>query len=196
MAARLRSLVFPLTFAFLSLLVSCAKDGPMGPAGPTGNADVRTHVVILADSDFVSRIYWFQTSPTTAQGYVGRAATIVDSSITRGIMDSGTVLVYFRPLTMLSDTSWEQLPVSINFGDYGRHFASQIGLGHVIIYYWHESNTTGGATPPAVSSVVFPPRPFKYIVISGSSLNLMKRSGVNLKDPEAVARFSEVETTF
>jgi hypothetical protein len=190
MMTRLPSIVLTLSLAFCLLLVSCAKDGPTGPAGAAGNADVRTHVVTLADSNFVLATYWLSTGPGAATGRQARAATIVDSSITRGIVDSGTVLVYFRPSLIGSDSSWEQLPVSmLSFGDtYWYKFASRIGIASVKIYYWHESNTTGTA-PPAVTSVVVPTRPFKYIVISGSSLTLMKARGVNVSNFDEVTGF-------
>jgi hypothetical protein len=74
---------------------SCVKDGPVGPQGPQGNANVQSSAVTVT-----------QWSWNTTYSY--SSANITVPALTPDIVDRGAVMVYIYN----GSTTWEALPFS------------------------------------------------------------------------------------
>lgn len=155
----------------LLIISSCKKtgsQGPQGPAGQNGNANV------IGTAPFT-----VGATSSTLWTYSGNvySATFVDSDITPGIVDSGVVEIYKQ----YPDGSWTNLPdingdvtTVDNFYDYG--FVISV-------------LTTDGTTTPSPSSVTF------RVVIISSSLRL-SHPNTNWKNyNEAMAVLNETSGT-
>ncbi len=94
----MKKLILATLAAGMLLGASCTKQGPVGPQGPTGNANV-------IGSDHVTVSSWAKTGNTYS-------ATFAYADITQSIANFGLVEVY---KLYTSDNSWTNLP-DINSG--------------------------------------------------------------------------------
>ena len=91
------------------LFNSCDKDAAIGPQGlpgtngATGNSNVSTKIYL---------------SDTLTRGNVSWSGTLIDSSITQAIVDSGVVLIYYK---IPSTTLWYMManPMGDAYFNYG-----------------------------------------------------------------------------
>lgn len=123
-------------------IFSCTKEGPMGPAGANGNANVV--------SSTISSSNWVFTSPSWA-------ITFTYPAITQDIIDKGAVLVYLK-----SGQSYSQLPVTIyQSASYSTSLEVASFLGGVKVF-WTDSDLTQPTNPGN--------KEFKVVVIAASGL--------------------------
>jgi hypothetical protein len=186
-----RVILFVLSLFTVVILASCAKDGATGPSGAPGkdgNANVITRVLTLYDSTYTLGSYIFSDDTNVTTFRTAKVASITDSAITGGIVDSGMVLVFFR--SYLKDSSWVPLPFKyLAFGSaFYYNIVNDFKKSTLRIYVYLDPNYSG-ATVPSISSTHIPPYKFKYLIISGTSLKLMKKQGVDTQNEAEVEGF-------
>ena len=178
-----------LTVAIL-LVTGCeGEQGPTGPAGADGNANVKTGTISPTNAEWLwSSIYWFQTDPSTAIGYGTRYVDIPVEDITPEIISTGLVLVFFeaRPGT----GKWTPLPFQlVMFGAaYTYNLVYEAMDGMIILHYFYMLNDMGGTTPDLATAVI-PTYTFKYIVIEGTALEAMLAREVDVSDYDRITEY-------
>ncbi len=191
----MRKMSWPISLALLIVtgfvFSSCSNDGATGPAGTPGkdgNANVITRVLTLYDSTYTLGSYIFSNDTNVTTFRTAKVATITDSAITGGIVDSGMVFVYVR--SNLKDSSWVPLPFKyLAFGsDYFYNIVNDYIKSTLRIYVYFDANYSG-ATVPFISTTHLPPYKFKYLIISATSFRLMKKLGVDTYNAAEVERF-------
>lgn len=143
------------TMAFFS---SCTKEGPAGPAGKNGNANVVSSSVTSGS--------WTYVAPSWEQ-------TFTYPAITSTILNSGAVLVYVQ-----SGTNFYQLPYTFYpSSSFSRTFTYVHYLGGLKVFVT-DSDLTQPSDPGTLT--------FKVVVIASSALK--QNPDVNLKDYNAVKK--------
>ena len=139
-------------FALLLLTLGC--EGPTGPKGKDGNANVHTR---------------FYTATSTDWDLSGSSYTIqlTNTDITQSIVDNGAVLVYMKT----ANTSWELLPVTLYISSSSiLIFSAVYDLNTVAIF---ATNNSGAALSPNFTIN------FKFVTIASLGKN---SADVNWKD--------------
>jgi len=191
-------------------MVSCSKEGPVGPAGPQGiqgpagpqgvqgvqgpqgNANVSSGTFTLSNANYKNDYWTITTGPSSALGNFAKKATVNVPAITSGIFNTGTVLVYLKTPNGLTATlsTWSLLPFDItSFG--GGFFISikfNYEVGKLYVYYLYMA-TDNSVTVPSVYSAVVPDYTFKYIIIAGNSGGRIQNPQVDYNDYAAVCRY-------
>jgi hypothetical protein len=112
--------LFCLSFLALN---SCKKEGPVGPAGKDGNANV-------ISSNTVTINNW---TSTFDNGTEFNYSTIITwPSITQAIKDNGIVMIYMHDNTT---TNWTALPYSESGTGYSDALNFEIALGQTTISF-------------------------------------------------------------
>lgn len=159
-------------FAGVFLFIGgCSGDGPTGPAGPPGNANV--HTVSVA----------FSMDDAQFNGPVASVQYDVPS-ITASVTDHGAVLVYFW-----EQGTWTAIPYT--FAEESPDLAAvdyTITLGYgfddAFLEIFYEASTT------EIDLAAQPDREMKVVVIDGMPLG---KIGVDLTDYEAVSAYFGLE---
>lgn len=147
------------------LFLSCKKEGPMGPPGADGNANVRSGTVTLTNADWKWNSFWeFTTSTGSSTIYSTRYAEINTELVTKEIADKGSVQVFFIP----SIEGWVPLPYTfLNASlNYYFNFMYEYIPGKIRLHYFWTSNIAGAGVPSGLSTYVIPNYTFKYVVIA------------------------------
>lgn len=146
--------------AGLFLFLSCKKEGPMG------NANVRSDTVSLTNADWKWNSFWTLTTSTgTTTTYPTRYAEINTELITRGIVDKGSVQVFFKP-DNAAGSGWVPLPyIFLDFTrNYFFNFVYEYVPGKIRLHYFWTSNITGAGVPSGLNTYPLPNYTFKYVI--------------------------------
>lgn len=137
-------------------IIGCTKEGPVGPAGADGNANVV--------SSTISSSNWVYNSPNWSITYFYPA-------ITQNIIDKGAVLVYLK-----NGQAYTQLPLTIYpSATFSSSLEVNSFVGGVKIF-WTDSDLTQPSNPGN--------REFKVVVIAASGL--AQNPNLDFKNYEAV----------
>ncbi|RPD41599.1 hypothetical protein EG028_09845 [Chitinophaga barathri] len=158
----------PFLLLIISLMaISCKKDGPAGPAGKDGNANVTVF-------NFGSRVV------TTASNYVL-------SGISRGRIDSSMVLAYYNPVPE-DESAWYPVPGLGSLGAYEtRYFISQTSNDYTFSVRLVTPAGAAYTTPVTFRKMRI------FIVPANNVVNVNGRmAGPDLKDYYAVKEFYNI----
>jgi hypothetical protein len=137
-------------------IVGCTKEGPIGPAGADGNANVV--------SSTISSSNWVYNSPSWS-------ITFSYPAITQNIIDKGAVLVYLK-----NGQAYTQLPLTIySSATFSSSLEVNSFVGGVKVF-WTDSDLTQPSNPGN--------REFKVVVIAASGL--AQNPNLDFKNYEAV----------
>ncbi len=154
----MKKFVFFLFLSGMGMLIfnACKVEGPPGPDGKDGNANVKTMNITIESSKW-------------SGGYSGYDALVDCPIITQSVIDSGAVMCYLK----VDDMSLA-LPVSVWNESYTTHwfFASQ--LKQILFLTQDDDNYT--LRPDKVT--------IKVVAIESS--DLVQKANIDLKDYEAV----------
>jgi len=106
----------------LTIFVSCTKEGPQGPAGTNGNANVISSNPIILSG--------WGTDYDDGNNF-SYSVLANWSAITQEIKDKGIVMVYLKD----NNSDWFALPWSTSDNTYSDSFLFVVGTGHVEITY-------------------------------------------------------------
>jgi hypothetical protein len=171
----------------LALFVALACEGPAGPEGPPGNANVVSGTFSIAPTAYTNGFWSFPVDGGTQQN-PAKVATMVLPALTADIVNNGAVLIYLKvPITPTGpSTHWTLLP--FHQGGFGGGYIVSIKAavqpGQIVVGYMHERTDTSVATP-ATYSATLPTYEFKYVGVGGlpaPSIAEYTRAG----DPERV----------
>ena len=199
-------------FALLTLMglaffiVGCSKTGPAGPAGPAGpqgaqgatgaqgpqgDANVTVDTFSLTSSQWLyNSQYSMETSPGTYTEYFTRYHTVTLPALTKGIIDSGLVLVYFVPNPPVDTAQWAPLPYQFLDGSDAFFYdvAYETYVGSIEMeYYFQQINSS--ATLPSLASWKIATYKFKIVLMTASIVAQMKQQGVDVKNYGQVNHF-------
>jgi hypothetical protein len=139
-------------------IVGCTKEGPTGPAGANGNANVV--------SSTISSSNWVFNSPSWSN-------TFTYPAITQDIIDKGAVLVYLK-----NGQAYSQLPLTIfQSASYSTSLEVASFPGGVKIF-WTDSDLTQPNNPGN--------KEFKIVVIAASGL--AQNPNLDFENYDAVKR--------
>lgn len=159
----IKKLSFLLLSSITLILASCEKEGPEGPAGRDGNANVVSSIGVATS--------WTYINPSWVQRFSVPA-------ITQEIVNSGAVLVYVQSTT----GSYSQLPVTVYpSSSYSTTFEVGYNVGEVAIFAT-DSDLTQPNQPGAAT--------FKIVVISAS--NKLKNPFLDYSNYEEVAKAFDI----
>jgi hypothetical protein len=115
--------IAPFVIVLALALSSCTKEGPAGPAGQDGNANV-------ISSNTVTLSNWISLYDDGID--FTYSSTVTWSTITQDIRDRGMVMAYIKnPTTQ----AWQALPYSYSGDGYSEAFNFDINTGLVNITY-------------------------------------------------------------
>ena len=114
-----------LTIGFCTLLMmnACKKEGPPGPAGADGNANVISSNTVTLN--FWNTVYDDGTEFTYS-------SSLTWSEITQDIRDRGLVIAYLKDNTT---SAWYAMPYSYSGDGYGYTFNYDFNVGTANIYF-------------------------------------------------------------
>jgi hypothetical protein len=107
----------------ISLAAACKKEGPAGPAGQDGNANV-------ISSNTVTLYNWNTAFDNGTE--FSYSSSLTWSAITQDIRDRGLVIAYLKDN---STSSWYAMPYSYSGSGYGETFNYDFNTGTANIYY-------------------------------------------------------------
>jgi hypothetical protein len=166
--------------------------GPEGPAGQDGNANVITKIIELTNDDYVNGYYSVKTGPSSSLGYQARLAHIDDDDITQEIAEDGLVMAYMKVPVGLSSSNlqWHPLPFNLlSFdGVYYTNYAYTYLEGRITFYFYFQRNFEDG-TMPGISGYSVPPQEYKYVIISADGVSAMESLRIDTNDAEEVDRY-------
>lgn len=147
------------------LFVACKKEGP---AGPPGNANVKSGTVSLTNTDWKWNSFWTLTTNTGSNtSYPTRYVDINTDLVTQDIADKGSVQVFFKP----DGDVWAPLPYT--FLDVTRNyffnFMYEHKAGRIRLHYFWTSNIAGGGAPANLNTYVLPNYTFKYVITAAAN---------------------------
>ncbi len=183
----MRALSVLLLTAAALLSAGCeGEQGPVGPSGTDGNANVVTGTISPTSEEWLwNSYYWFQTTPSASTGYFTRYVDIPVAEITSEIISAGVVLVSFeaRPAFGL----WTPLPFQFVEGgsQYIFNIVYEVMEGAIRLHFFFMPNSAG-ASIPDLQSYTIATYPFKYTVIEGNVLEAMTARGVDISDHDQV----------
>ncbi|SIN83202.1 hypothetical protein [Chitinophaga niabensis] len=145
------------------LFISCKKEGPMGPPGTNGNANVHSGTVSLTNTDWKWASSWaLITSTGTSTFYATRYAEINTELITQEIADKGSVQVFFKP----NNEGWVPFPYILLdvTRNYFFNFMYEYMPGKIRLHYFWSSNIAGAGVPTGLNTYPLPNYTFKYVI--------------------------------
>lgn len=134
-----------LSVIIMAVFNSCQKEGPVGPAGTDGNANVQSSTVWITT--------WYYTAPSYY-------ADIYYAAITQDIIDRGAVLVYVETGT----NTWSQLPLTFYTSSTYSSTLEVVSSPNNVRIFWTDSDLAQPLTPPTLR--------FKIVVIAASGMPL------------------------
>ncbi|MET4080935.1 hypothetical protein ABIB40_000880 [Pedobacter sp. UYP30] len=163
--------------------------GPAGPQGPEGNANVKTDVFSLTNSDWLwNSSYSFRSSPGVGSSYFTRYYLRNNNSITQAVLDRGMVLVYFTP-NYANTNQWSPLPYQ--FTDFSLGFdyniAFETSRGSVKLHYFFVRRDAT-AVLPELSTYNIANYKFKIVAVSGELGTFMVAHHIDLSNYKDVSK--------
>jgi hypothetical protein len=179
---------------------STGSAGPAGPkgdtgaTGPEGNANVMVKTVSPTNTQWIyNSQYSLETSPGSYVEYFTRYYDVAFPALTKGILDSGLVLVYVNPNPLVSTTQW--LPLTYSFEDGSGDFNYVIGystsVGSVELDYFFQQ-IVPNSTIPVLSTYDIPTYSFKLVAISGTLATSMNNQNINTGNYSQVSKFLNI----
>lgn len=152
-----------LMVALIVIMASCSKEGPQGPAGTNGNANVQY-------SDWMAVPSW--------TGYGTATATYdwTTPAITQAILDSAAILIYYRYGT---ETQYKILP---HFESVTKVFTGNFLVGHILLKY---QNIDGGTVTPSADQ-----NKFRYMIIPGNTHLRLKKPLIQMTYEEVCSLYN------
>lgn len=178
-----------LTFLFLA---ACTGDqGPVGPAGAPGNANVKSGAIAPTNAEWLwNSNYCLQTSPSSTTCWFTRYVDVAVAEIDSNIVDNGAVLVFMEPDP--GTNRWVPLNYSYTSfgGTYMFNYAYEVMDGNLRLHFYMTPNT--GANPSSQTWTLATLK-FRYVIIAGKALQLIQsgEAGVDVRDYESVKAFYE-----
>lgn len=120
---------------------SCKKEGPPGPAGKDGNANV-------ISSNTLTLYNWSSNFDNGTE--FTYSSTITWGNITQSVKDNGVVMVYFHDNTT---TNWTAVPYSESGNGYADAFDYEIAVGQIALYFDGYDNS-GSPGASALNGIV------------------------------------------
>ena len=186
-------------------IVSCKKGdtGPAGPAGPTGatgapgptgpqgNANVMVDTFTVKNADWLwNSAYILSTGTNAYTEYFTRYHDQAFTKITKDVLASGMVLVYFAPYTD-SVNGWVPLPFTfLSFGSqYYVNIVFVPTTGSVRLHYFYTANGPAGTVPNNLSSAVIPSYRFKIVAVTGTVATGMQQHAVDVSNYNSLSKY-------
>ena len=134
----------------ISIFSGCRKDGPIGPQGPAGNANVMGEYPFTVNAGS-----W--TFTTNIAGNTGNAYVVSynDANITSSVANHGLVVMYIQ----YADGTWKSLPDIFA----GTSFSFNFSAGGFDIYYTNVDGTTPSSPGTQVFRAVVIPSSIRQI---------------------------------
>jgi hypothetical protein len=158
--------------------------GPEGPAGQDGNANVvvATAEILGSDWNTTSRLFHYDGSN------YAHTVLYVDlniSHITSNFEELGMVNVYFR-----NYNRWQVLP--FHFQVFNPRYNHHIDFTYTdsvvrLIYYF--SRTDGDEVPPSINDVELIDREFKIVLTEASTVETLSANNIDVDDYDALMNF-------
>jgi len=164
--------------------------GPAGPLGPAGNANVKVDTFTVHTADWTyGDIYYFGTSPNVSSGYFAQYYDRANTDVTDAIINGGgMIMVYFQATPDLYPDLWQPLPYTFPaYAGYGYNYYYQPSAGNVRLDFFFNQISVA---PPAVNTYQIPTHKFKIVVISGTLIDMVKNNHVDIKDYNAMAKIT------
>ena len=186
----MRALLVILMTVALLLVAGCeGEQGPTGPSGADGNANVVTGTISPTSAEWLWQgLYIFQTTPGSWTSYFTRYVEIPVAEITPDIIANGAVLVSFEARPGFGN--WTPLP--FQFVDFSAAYifnvVYEVSEGMVRLHFFYMLNYLGAATPDLETAAI-PTYTFKYTVIEGTALEAMAAFEVDVTDHDQVMEF-------
>jgi hypothetical protein len=168
------------------MLAGC--EGDEGPAGPSGNANVKTGMITPTNAEWSwGSLYWFQINTSTWVGYITRYVDIPVEELTPDFISTGLVLVFLEAYP--GSGNWTPLPFRfIADAQYSYNIVYEVSEGLIRLHYFYSLNDLSGSLPDLQNAEI-PTYTFKYIVIEGAALEAMLASGVDVSDHDRITEF-------
>ena len=183
----MRALSVLLLTAAVLLSAGCeGEQGPVGPSGADGNANVVTRTISPTNEEWLwNSTFWFRTAPGAGTGYFTRYVDIPVAEITPEIISTGVVLVSFG--AMPASGMWTPLPFQFVAGGYQYiyNIVYEVMEGAIRLHFFNMPNSAG-VTVPDLQSYTIATYTFKYTVIEGNVLEGMTARGVDISDHDQV----------
>ena len=163
--------------------------GPAGPQGPEGNANVKVDIFTVKTTDWIyGGNYMFSTEGKGTTYYVTKYFDHNNSLITANLLISGLVLVYFQSNPDYNTAQWQPLPFSSTaaFNGYNQNFAYETFVGKVRLHFYL---TKDSVNPPPLSTYNTQSLQYKIIVVSGTLLGSIHQNHINVNNYNEVSRF-------
>src|SRR5579859_1145670 len=162
-----------------------------GPQGPMGNANVKVDTFTLTSAQWIwGSVYYFSPQAGTNYNFLTRYYDAAFPALTRGILDSGMVLVYFTSDPNHDADQWVPLPFSFLeiVDNFYFNLAYETNLGAVRLHFFLTPMRPLG-TVPALSTYPIATYKFKLVAVSGTIAGAMEQQGIDTRDYGAVNRF-------
>lgn len=170
---------------------AAGSQGPAGPQGPAGTANVFVDTFTVVNSQWLWNSAWiYSTGNGAFTEYFTRYHDQADSKITKGILDTGMVMVYFTP-NQSDSNQWVPLPYTfLAFGGaFYYNYAYETMPGKVRLHYWYTANGSGTAPTTLSTDVIFTHKYKIVTVASGAVATAMKRDKVDVGDYKQVMKY-------
>jgi len=168
-------------YALYGPKVSAGWGTPLSLQGPEGNANVKTDVFTVTNSQWVwNSQYEFQTSPSSYTEYFTRYFDRSNNSITQDVLTNGLVLVYFTPNTSNNTNQWAPLPYEFTdgSGNFNYNIAYETTVGTVRFHYFFVQLNAAAAIP-VLSTYTIATYQFKIVSVTGQAGIFMANHNVN-----------------
>ena len=181
---------------------SCKKGdtgpaGPAGPAGPTGATGPQGNANVMVDTFTVKNTDWLWNSAyilSTGTGsyteYFTRYHDQAFTKITKDVLSSGMVLVYFTPYTD-SVNGWVPLPFTfLNFG--AQSYTNIVFVpttGSVRLHYYYTANGATGTVPNNLSTAVIPTYRYKIVAVTGTVATGIQQHAVDVSNYNSLSKY-------
>ncbi|MDB5086215.1 MAG: hypothetical protein JWR09_209 [Mucilaginibacter sp.] len=167
--------------------------GPAGPQGPEGNANVKVDVFTVKTDDWIySTAYYFEIEYGASETALAKYFDHKNSLITADLLSSGMVLVYFQSTPSLNLVNWQPLPFSFTYeyDGYASNYAYQTLIGSVRLYFFFNKVSV---YPPSLDTYKVPTHQFKMLLVSGTLLGSIRQNHINVNNYNEVSRFLAIQ---
>lgn len=193
----------------IALIISIGCEGPEGPTGPAGlqgplgeqgpqgedgvdgNANVLVKTITITNQNYIDDFLSAKHTNNSLFFFPAKIANIEDPDITEDIVANGLVLAYIRvPVGLgFEPSQWTNLPYTYRHINqiYTANYSSAYSLNTLSLAFYFTKNTEG--TMPNIRDWNVPDNTFKYVIISGSAMDLMASSEVDFKNLEALETY-------
>lgn len=172
------------------LLTGCeGEEGPTGPAGADGNANVKTGTITPTNAEWLWYSYYtLQITENSWVSYYTRYVDIPVEDITPDFLSTGLVLVLFEADS--GSGEWTPLPFKfVAFSSaYAYNIVYEVMEGMIRLHYFYTLNDLSG-TSPDISTAVIPTYTFKCVVIEGTALQAMQADEVDISDHDRIMEY-------